>query len=61
MNKPTLTQDQYWALDKYAHENGKLWKERLRNDWMTGKARGELQVIRNSFGPTWLKSFRFKK
>lgn len=54
----TLTQDQLEALRSYAKQNGRTWKSKLWDDWMTGRANGELQQIRNTFGPTWLTRFR---
>lgn len=54
-----LTQDQLEALRTYAANNGRTWKAKLGDDWMTGRSNGELQQIRNTFGPTWLTRFRF--
>jgi hypothetical protein len=53
-----LTPEQLDALVKYAAENGRAWKAALRHDWETGRSLGELQQIRNAFGPSWLVRFR---
>lgn len=56
MDKPTQTQIE--ALKAYAAKNGRTWKSKLLNDWMTGRSSGELQHVRNCFGPTWLTKFK---
>lgn len=53
-----LNRDQAQAILKYANDNGRNWKSALRRDWETGKSFGELQQIRNEFGPTWLRNLR---
>ena len=59
-----LTQEQRAALQQYAAEHGRSWKQDLHADWMHARAqvRGEtspeLQQIRNSFGPSWLMKFK---
>lgn len=57
----TLTPEQFEALRDYAKQNGRNWKSQLRDDWITGKAYGELQQIRNQFGPSWLTRFKLKQ
>lgn len=62
--QPTLEQLQ--ALLDFSRENGKNWKQKLSDCWMTGDYKGFasssiLQQIRNSFGPSWLDSFSFQK
>jgi hypothetical protein len=52
-----LTVAQKLALVAYANTNGAEWKNRLLVDWMSGKCRGELQQIRNNFGPKFIKTF----
>ncbi len=59
MDEPLLTQNQLEALRQYAAEHGRTWKAALNHDWMTGQTVGELQQVRNTFGPTWLAHFKF--
>lgn len=54
---PALNIDQLAAVAKYIRKHGRTWKSQLLNDWMNGKCQGELQQIRNSHGPSWLKNF----
>lgn len=42
------------ALELYAVTHGRNWKQQLLDDWTNGRTEGELQVIRNTRGPTWL-------
>jgi hypothetical protein len=56
-----LTAEQLKALQDYAAEHGRTWKSQLNDDWMNGCVTGELQRIRNAFGPTWLLRFKFPK
>ena len=56
-----LTPDQLAAIKDYARSHGRSWKSDLNNDWMHGRTTGELQAIRNSFGPSWLVRFSLKK
>ena len=53
-----LTDQQAQAIADYATAHGRNWKMRLRNDWETGRASAELQSVRNTFGPSWLVSYR---
>jgi hypothetical protein len=59
--KPQLTAEQLAALRSYAKSHGRTWKAQLNYEWMAGTARGPLQQIRNSFGPTWLQRFTLPK
>ncbi len=57
------TPAQIKALREYAARNGRLWKSKLRECWMTGSyERGDdsmnLQQVRNNLGPSWLIRFR---
>lgn len=56
-----LTDQQLQALREYAAKNGRTWKSKLGDDWLHCRTRGDLQQIRNQFGPTWLKRFKFDK
>jgi hypothetical protein len=56
-----LTAEQLKAIKEYAAANGRNWKSALRHDWETGQSYGDLQQIRNSFGPSWLVNFRLPK
>lgn len=44
------------ALVQYAASHGRTWKAKLRADWENGRCQGELQMMRNTFGPSWLAS-----
>jgi hypothetical protein len=56
--------EQLAALRAFAARNGRTWKRKLLDAWMTGRVdlegpdAGHLRRIRNDFGPTWLASFR---
>lgn len=57
--KPTLTDEQRAALQRYANENGRRWKSELSLAWSTGhdereEDSAELRQVRNTFGPRWL-------
>jgi hypothetical protein len=61
--KQTLTAEQLEALQQFAKQYGRTWKSALREAWMTGdygtfETSNLLQQIRNTFGPSWLVSFR---
>lgn len=61
--KQTLTAEQLKALQDWAKVYGRNWKTPLRDAWMDGDYHGfkdcnYLQQIRNTFGPSWLVSFR---
>lgn len=53
-----LRPDQDAALKDYAAAHGRTWKAKLRDDWVNARTTGALQELRNSHGPSWLKSFR---
>ena len=68
--KPTaLSAEQLEALRTFAKANGRAWKSKLNDEWMTGRYAvyngtddyGSLQQIRNRFGPTWLARFAFDR
>lgn len=52
-----LTTNQVVALKNYADLNGRNWKSKLQHDWVNGHSVGELQQVRNQFGPAWLVRF----
>ena len=52
-----LTASQLTALKDYA-QHGRRWKSALLADWLGGRSDGELQAIRNAFGPSWLLTFK---
>lgn len=59
-----LTDVELLALRRWANERGRKWKMWLREAWMNGNYGGfaqsaTLQQIRNTFGPSWLITFRF--
>lgn len=55
--KPKPTPEQEAALRAYAAEHGPTWKADLRADWMSARAPGLLQQVRNSLGPAWLETW----
>lgn len=64
--KPELTAEQLSALRQWADKHGRNWKQSLRDAWMNGMYDGFegsncLQQIRNTFGPSWLVTFRLPK
>ena len=56
--KQTLTLEQDQALRAFASKHGRTWKQALREAWMRGSDGGELRQIRNTFGPSWLTTFK---
>lgn len=59
-----LTAEQLGALQRFAQAHGRSWKRKLSDAWFDGTdARGSdgpyLRQVRNEFGPSWLKAFRF--
>ena len=54
-----LTPEELQALQAYAAEHGRYWKQALRDDWYgnSGRDTGVLRQIRNTFGPSWLITF----
>ena len=58
--------EQMEALKAWATLYGRNWKSSLRDAWMTGdygsfEQSNYLQQLRNTFGPSWLVSFRLPK
>jgi hypothetical protein len=56
-DKPSLSQlppDLLEALVKFRSENGRAWKHKLLSGWLRAAFPGELQRLRNEFGPEWL-------
>lgn len=56
-DKPSLSQlppDLLGALVKFRSENGRTWKHKLLSGWLRAAFPGELQRLRNEFGPEWL-------
>ena len=58
-----LTQIEHLALSKYASENGRDWKAKLRDEWMKGTTTSTLQQLRNAshFGPAGLQLYKLPK
>jgi len=48
------------AFVAFAKANGRLWKQALRDDWMSARPEvtGELRQYRNSYGPRELTALR---
>ncbi|TMV76758.1 hypothetical protein FGG78_27985 [Thioclava sp. BHET1] len=53
-----LTPDQLSALRDFARKNGRQWKSRLQERWMTASAEPTLHQLRNTHGPSWLRGYR---
>ncbi|SEI14545.1 hypothetical protein [Paraburkholderia hospita] len=49
-----LPPDLLEALVKFRSENGRTWKHKLLSGWLRAAFPGELQRLRNDFGPEWL-------
>ena len=62
---PTLTLEQFAALDEYARQHGRCWKQKLGYLWQHGAYSTGSDIdatvygLRNSHGPSWLKGFVF--
>lgn len=62
----SLTTTQRQALQLFAEAHGRQWKARLSDAWMTGlygagidaDTKATLQGIRNTFGPSWLATYK---
>ncbi|MBN3744773.1 hypothetical protein G3N96_04895 [Burkholderia sp. Se-20373] len=55
--KPSLSQlppDLLGALVQFRSENGRTWRHKLLSGWLRAAFPGELQRLRNEFGPEWL-------
>lgn len=53
-----LTPDQRQAFLRYIDEQDRQnlpWKAQFLNDWLQGKASGEVQFVRDDFGLAWLE------
>jgi hypothetical protein len=59
-SKPHLSNAMRAALEAYANSHGRTWKSQLLDDWMTGRSEGELQQVRNIFGPRWLQRYKLE-
>ncbi|MET3757087.1 MULTISPECIES: hypothetical protein [Rhizobium] len=61
---PPLSAEEEQALQAYAAEHGRRWKNILNRVWM-GEAphddAGTLRRLRNSHGPSWLQSYRLPR
>lgn len=60
---PSLPADEVAALLRYAGANGRTWKSKLLDAWMTGRDErepdaGALRRVRNSIGPSGLMALR---
>lgn len=58
---PAITDDQMTCLKVFAAFHGRNWKSALRAAWMNASAVPQLQMLRNSHGPSWLKNFTFPR
>lgn len=58
MAYPPITLAQRAALAAYAAIHGRRWKFALNQDWMNARSTGELHVLRNSHGPSWLAAYK---
>lgn len=54
------TPEQIEALRAYRDRHGRRWKSRLLAEWLssTGDEVPELRQVRNTFGSSWLLSYR---
>lgn len=63
-NPATPNPEQLDALQRWAKQYGRTWKEALRDAWFHAGYRdfdgpsAPLQQLRNSFGPSWLTSYK---
>lgn len=60
-DKPSLSQlppDLLGALVKFRSENGRTWRHKLLSGWLRAAFPGELQRLRNEFGPEWLTGLK---
>jgi hypothetical protein len=53
-----LLREQRAALQAYAAEHGRCWKEHLLAEWINATAEPLLHQLRNTHGPTWLLHLR---
>jgi hypothetical protein len=55
---PTLTSEQVAALQGFAAYAGRTWKAQILQAWMYQSIPGHIAALRNSHGPSWLKTYR---
>lgn len=58
-----INSEQLQALRCFAERNGRTWKSKLSQCWMTGQYPDNCDVsallqVRNQFGPSWLVRFK---
>lgn len=58
MQYEPINTEQLAALQKFARAHGRCWKEQLRKHWDRCSLPGVLHALRNSHGPSWLRSYR---
>jgi hypothetical protein len=65
MTRSQITAEQQDHLQRFAEQEGRLWKARLRESWMRGQQPNlgsetsvVLYALRNSHGPSWLADFK---
>lgn len=46
------------AVRKFASENGRLWKSKLRRLWTSGRDEAGLRLARNIFGPSGIDKLK---
>jgi len=63
-----LSPPQQEAIRLYAEEKGRNWKSKLSDEWLVARYVWKhpdkshlLQQVRNSFGPSWLRSVQIPK
>lgn len=60
-----LTDEDIAALQSYAAEHGRKWKDKLDLDWYFARSIGErgtiLHGLRNNLGPEWLVTYKLPK
>lgn len=68
MSSPTneATEDQLAALTRFASKNGRYWKCKLVNAWLSGADErlpdgGLLRQVRNELGIQWLRDMSLKQ
>jgi hypothetical protein len=54
-----IPQETMEELAKYARENGRNWKSKLRHEWMYGSE--TLRWVRNAIGPDGLDGIKLPK
>lgn len=58
-----ITHSQAQALLAYARANGRTWKAKLREDWLSARCPEglDLRALRNNDGPSFLEAVRIDK